>query len=160
MRERKNKSKTIDHGLCEECGAKQIEYCLAFNTGLKFVLSRLYDFKNEDNKLSDLGLGFSPRVNASKLKWWGLAFAVENDDSRVKKGWWRVTQKGIDFVEGRISIPKYVNHLNNQLTGFSGPQIHFNDKMDGPSYHIDFRTQAREQLNTKDENWEHTGIRN
>lgn len=49
----------------------------------------------------------------SKLKHWNL---IEETNSR---GHWRITQTGIDFLAGKISVSKYVFIQNNNKIGES-----------------------------------------
>jgi len=63
---------------------------------------------------------FMPNVNHSggdwaRLKHWGLIEALENTNPEKKcSGYWCITHKGRDFVEGRIKLPKYIKVYNNK----------------------------------------------
>ncbi len=51
----------------------------------------------------------------AKLRYWGLIEEMANtrpDGGRA--GLYRISQRGIDFVEGRCSVPKYI-YLYNQM---------------------------------------------
>ena len=48
------------------------------------------------------------------LEFWGLA-----KRSAIRQGYWRITQEGVDFVEGKIKIRKYIYMYNKKLIEFS-----------------------------------------
>lgn len=55
-----------------------------------------------------------------KLAHWGLLEYRENfDEDKASSGWVRISEKGAAFVQGEISIPKYVYLLNNEVQDFS-----------------------------------------
>jgi hypothetical protein len=64
----------------------------------------------------------------------------------VKAGVWQITQKGLDFLAGRITIPKYAFTVDNVVTKFEGPEINFDQARDGWNLRGDFVAQASEQL--------------
>lgn len=51
-----------------------------------------------------------------KLRHWGLIEAGE-------RGEWRPTQRGVDFLEGRITVPKRVYVFNNEKRDESEEQV-------------------------------------
>lgn len=56
----------------------------------------------------------------AQLKRWGLIDDVENSDTTKRvSGLWRITQKGVDFVEGSIDVPMYCETYNGTTLGFS-----------------------------------------
>lgn len=58
------------------------------------------------------------------LRWWGLV-ERELPDPKVNKkhsGHWRATLKGIDFVEGRVEVPRKAYHYDGDAVGFSDDQ--------------------------------------
>lgn len=59
-----------------------------------------------------------------KLVHWKLAELKPNDEDPSKKtsGLWRPTQKGIDFVAERITVPKHIFLYNNELHSVSEEQ--------------------------------------
>jgi hypothetical protein len=64
-----------------------------------------------EKKLKNTGGDFA------KLKFWGLTEEKPNEkDSRKKQsGYWRITQAGIDFVENRTKIKKYLFVFDDKL---------------------------------------------
>lgn len=69
----------------------------------------------------------------SKLKHWGLieAYPQElHDDPKTKTaGKWRITDKGCEFAEGRITLPKYALIFNNRCYGMAGDPVTIIDSL-------------------------------
>jgi len=61
----------------------------------------------------------------AQLRFWGLIEESKNHDIKGgrQSGYWRVTEKGEQFVKGIIIIPKYVHVLRNECLGHSGDLI-------------------------------------
>lgn len=63
-----------------------------------------------------------------------------NDGQKKNTGLWKLTDKGIDYCEGRIKIPKYILTYNRKFIGTDGPlmsideflneQFHYRKLMD------------------------------
>ena len=52
----------------------------------------------------------------AKLEYWRLIDQKVNTDTGKRcSGFWRITQKGIDFVENKISVPKYQYTYNMKV---------------------------------------------
>jgi hypothetical protein len=56
---------------------------------------------------------------------WGLIERQPGtrDDGSDRVGWWRLTEDGRHFVEGRITVPKYVKLYNGRCLGVEGNPI-------------------------------------
>jgi hypothetical protein len=53
----------------------------------------------------------------SILAWWGLIEEMTNEDTTKKtSGFWRPTQLGMDWLDGKAVIPKYVYSYNQTIT--------------------------------------------
>jgi hypothetical protein len=60
----------------------------------------------------------------SLTAYWGLIQeGVELRDDGGRRGMWRITQKGEDWIKGKITIPKYVRVYNGKCVGFTGEEI-------------------------------------
>lgn len=68
----------------------------------------------------------------TKLLSWRLAekMSVEPGSSQKNTGMYRITQKGIDFVEGSVMVPKNVFIYNNEVLGVSEELIDFQSCLD------------------------------
>ena len=132
--------------ICEHCGAKKIEYTFSFNKGLATFLGKLFD-ANQPCKTDNLGLTYAQRTNSQKLRYWGLAVPVINEESVLKRGWWVITEKGKAFVRGQISIQKKVITQRNEILRFEGQHITFNEVSEGYQYYEHYSFQVKEQIN-------------
>jgi hypothetical protein len=60
--------------------------------------------------------------NFATMKYWGLIEQLEKDEddtTRRTSGWWRITQKGRNFILNKITIPKYIFTYNMSLHSMS-----------------------------------------
>ena len=130
---------------CEHCGHKSVEYKFGFNKGLAAFLAKLY-IKNAPCRTDDLGLTYAQRTNSQKLRYWDLARPHINEESKIKKGVWVITQKGKDFVEHRTKINKYVIMRNNKFVRYEGEEITFNEVSEGYKYRKEYQQQASDQI--------------
>jgi len=106
-------------------------YCLSYND-----LETKYHHHTKFAKLSGGEL--------SKLTHWGLVCEKPNtiEDKRTS-GFWGITKKGIQFVENKISIEKYIFLLDAELIAHSkehtniieslGSKFNYNELMEGYS---------------------------
>ena len=57
----------------------------------------------------------------AKLRHWGLISEKQNEDSSKKSsGEWRITEKGIDFVMGKIKVPSHIYIYNKETYNLVG----------------------------------------
>ncbi len=106
--------------VCPECGKKSIEYSYAFSKHHAVFLGSLYE-AGGIAKTDDLDLTYPQRTNSQKLRYWGLAIPyLKTDEATQKRGWWEITRKGKDFVEGKISIPEKVLVRDNVVLKLYG----------------------------------------
>ena len=84
-------------------------------------------------------------TNFQKLRYWGLISAAEGENKR-KGGYWRLTEKGRDFLLGNIKIPKKAITFRNEVQGFEGEYITFKEVSGGYEYRQDYADQARQQI--------------
>jgi len=60
----------------------------------------------------------------NKLPHWGLIEQKGNEDqTKRRSGFWRMTQKGIDFVEGKLEIMSHIVLYDNKLVRMEGSYI-------------------------------------
>lgn len=65
------------------------------------------------------------RADEAKLAYWGLIEeqrVVRRDDGG-RAGWWRLTDKGVDFLRGKVSVPKYAIVFDSRCVGFEGDLV-------------------------------------
>ena len=65
------------------------------------------------------------RGDFPKAVHWGLLEKQpgERDDGSTRMGFYQITQKGEDFVNGKITIPKWVKLYNKEIIGFAEDPI-------------------------------------
>ena len=132
---------------CPHCGASMAEYRFGLNTGLIGVLRKLYDYESEIGgpaKMDDLGLSYAQRTNSQKLAYWNLAHR-EHD---VKAGYWKITETGQRFIEGRERLHKYVWTYRGEVQRFDGDFVRITDIQDGYKYRYHY--QSTERMNHAD----------
>jgi len=61
----------------------------------------------------------------AKLRYWNLVEEKPNLEDVDKKcsGMWKITKDGMDFVVGRLQVPKYVHVYNTKVYDKSGDMI-------------------------------------
>lgn len=114
---------------CEACGAKVVEYRHRLNAPLVNALGKLYLAGGEAHK-NDLRLTTTQYGNFQKLRYWFLVEMVRDEDGHVYSGVWRLTERGQDFVEGRITIPETVWTFRGEHLRYEGSDVSFADVHD------------------------------
>jgi hypothetical protein len=58
------------------------------------------------------------------LKYWGLIEELqEKRDDGGRKGWWRVTERGQEFVKRSLRVQKYARIYDNRVLSLTGEMI-------------------------------------
>lgn len=131
--------------VCDHCGALMIEYRYSLNKGLAVVLGKLFD-AGGPVEVSTLKLTNPQYSNAPKVRYWGLAEQVINKDTMVKRGVWKITQKGVDFVLGKTMVPQHAVTYRNTVIRIEGAMVEFKKISDGYLYRADYAEMARSQI--------------
>lgn len=91
----------------------------------------------------------APRYILRSNQWgtaayWELIIQKPNDSDKRKRcsGYWKPTQKGIDFVERRCLIPRIVHLYDKQIQGYSTELISVDEALGD---HYDY-TEMMEKL--------------
>lgn len=139
---RENWEKGIE---CPCCGQFVKLYSRSITSSMAYALYLIYkNQKNDDwthvqSYLKKLNIP-APVMSGdiSKLKFWELLEVLEGErkDGSKRVGFYRVTEKGKEFIHGRISVPKHCKLYNQKFYGFSGEQIHFKDAL-GKNFNYD-----------------------
>ena len=67
----------------------------------------------------------------AELRFWGFIVAKDRKTKESNaSGFWAITEKGKNFVEGRISVPERIMMFNNKWQGFAGEAIMIEDAME------------------------------
>lgn len=131
--------------ICEHCGAKFVEYTFGFNKALLTFLSKL-DRAGGVAKTDNLNLTYSQRTNSQKAAYWGLTTPHFNEEGKKKRGWWRITPEGREFLRGYLTIKPRVVTQRGKVVRFEGAPIKASDVDSGYLFRSDYQKQASEQL--------------
>lgn len=96
-------------------------YRRRLNAGMARVLVRFYQLADGWLHVRDIfgGLGQKHR-DWPLLRLWGLVEPrTKHTKDEPSRGFWRLTEKGRAFVEGRASVPKFVFVFDGERTGAS-----------------------------------------
>lgn len=112
---------------CPVCNQNVKLQKYTINSEMAKCLIDLYKLnKNNPNKIwfhvaADIKISIKVSGAFAKLRHWGLIEQLPKDSSiTVKKtsGMWRITDKGLDFVLNRITVPKFIKVYNQTFYGF------------------------------------------
>lgn len=57
-------------------------------------------------------------------RYWGLIEGQASDDSaKSSSGMWKLTQRGVDYIEGRLSVPEYAMVFDDTVLGFADKEL-------------------------------------
>lgn len=71
----------------------------------------------------------------AKLLYWDLIATMSSKDtSKRSSGMWCITQKGVDFVLGKITVPKNALLYDGKLIGLVGKPLNIKDAL-GKKFH-------------------------
>jgi hypothetical protein len=102
--------------ICPACGQQAMNYHRVLNSGQADSLIRLYlaggdkEYIHVRKRVKGRAISFGGDM--AKLRYWGL---IKMGD---KRGWWMLTQKGIDFVQARIHVQEKVIIYNDEFLGY------------------------------------------
>jgi hypothetical protein len=129
-----NLSKGVE---CPCCTQYVKLYRRAFTKSMAIGLKLLYDCQATDewgyihleNYLKDQKCASSIRGDMPKARFWGLIEGIneKRDDESKRNGYYRLTKKGEDFIEGLICIPDAVFIFNNEIHSVSEKTTTFKD---------------------------------
>lgn len=127
----------LNHGVkCLCCGQRAQMYRRQLTSSMIMGLIILYNearnktipeyhYMHLENFFKPLDVPSSVRGDIHKLRFWGFIEPADGDkeDGNPNNGFYRLTPKGIDFVNAKILVQKYVKIYNNTFYGFAGPEI-------------------------------------
>lgn len=132
----------IEEGLCFNCGALIKRYPHTLSAGIVSGLSQLYDVGGGPIHIKrELGLEGSQWTNFQKLRYWDLVRPIRID-GKSHQGIWAITDRGIDFIEGRIAIYNKVFSYRGVFDGFEGDLVTINSSH--PIYYREAEDYARD----------------
>lgn len=96
---------------------------------MALTLIRMYHSDNKNKgawfnvKQLVKGISDTGTNDFSKFRHWGLVEEAPNDTDKKTSGFWRITDEGRKFVEGKTTITKNILLFNKKSYGFMGPKI-------------------------------------
>lgn len=132
--------KNWDKGVgCPCCGQWAQRYCRPITSSMAWALCHLYDYFKENpgeswihverffNSKPEIPFAF--RGDFAKLRYWGLIEMLDErrEDGSPRNGCWKITSRGIAFVEGTISIASHVYLYDGHALGFSDDHVTIRD---------------------------------
>jgi len=121
--------------ICPCCNQIVKLYKRKLNSGMALTLIRMYqhsidDWINVKSFLKDNK--FSNNHDWTLLRHWGLIKnRPENEVSTDNKynGYWKITSKGIDFINNVLNVQKHIFIQSNILKGYSNEYINIIDAL-------------------------------
>lgn len=119
---RKYLRENFDKGCkCPSCGQFVKLYIRKLGSAQSRALIRTYHLNKEQEwvHIREISKEINITGDYAKLVYWGLIEEKENQDTKKKNsGFWKITQRGKDFVECKISLPSHVMIYNSKFQGF------------------------------------------
>lgn len=135
-REGWKKTIAADGGSCPCCDRWGKIYGRAINKTMAKSLKWLYDACQDAPSLRDWidVPNTAPKSvlrsnQLATLRWWGLVERrlPEPDENVKHTGMWRMTLRGMDFVEGKLLVPRKVFTYNGDVVSVSDDQVAFKE---------------------------------
>lgn len=126
----------LDGAFCPCCGQFVKEYHRSITGSMamglvlfyKFVKSRGDIFIENTVDLNDIRDYYNGKYplhlyyggDFAKLKYWGLIEEQEaiRKDGSNRAGFWNITQKGVDFVQNNINVPRKIKIYDSKFIGY------------------------------------------
>lgn len=115
--------------VCQCCGQFVKMYSRPFLSSMALVLIAIYksgktDFFHVERFLKNLNRG-DLRGDFHKARFWGLLEKkIElRADNSPRNGFYKITGRGILFVEGKLSIPERILIFDNKFMGYEGKEV-------------------------------------
>jgi len=119
---------TKNISICERCQSKLVEYTHTMSNMLASILERFtIDSKGAEMEFSKTSMTHTQIANAQKLKYWELI------EKGTTPNTWKVTLKGIQFLNNMIAISQQVRTFRGKRLGYSREIVYFN-QLTGHSY--------------------------
>ena len=111
---------------------KKVDSQMAFFLIKLHRLTKKYPLQNYFHVSDDINVTLKVGGSWAKLRYWELIEEQPKDSNDTEKrtsGMWRISQKGMMFVEGNLSIPKYVKLYNQTFYGYEGERVSIQDAL-------------------------------
>ena len=126
---------------CPVCDRWGKMYARPFNRGMARTLIWVYQHARRDYRhLSTVAPRHILNDNqVGKLVFWEMAEGQPNKDDPSKKrsGWWRITEKGAAFIEGRITANSHVIEFCQEIYGWRADQVNMSHVLGRPFHYTE-----------------------
>ena len=116
---------------CPHCGRWAQVYKRSIRETIAVQLIRLYRLGGDTEFIHGSKLiphGQTSMSDMTKAKYFGLIVAMPHEEGRIKStGFWKLTQDGIDYVRGFLSIPEYCIVFDDRIIEFSHNKVFITD---------------------------------
>lgn len=132
----------IDKGyICQCCGCFVKRYTRSFNSNMAMCLLLLYKFNERGFvKVEDFLIrnGQKRCGDFSYLVHYGFLEKQvgKREDGSSRNGYYKLTGRGMMFVEGKLTAPEKFMILNNKFEGFKGREITIREAL-GKAFNYD-----------------------
>lgn len=109
-----------EKSVCPHCGSTMARYPHKLNLAMVRSLAELSRYGSAN--IARIGLTHSQIANFNKLRYWGLADRVPG-----KRGFWRVTEHGREFLSGRAQVYSLVVTYRNKRERWDGKLVSVRD---------------------------------
>lgn len=133
-----NTSSMKDGKRCPVCNQRVKMMKKAIDSGMTYYLIKLYRI-NKTNPIKkwfhvtdDIGVSYKIGGRFAKLRFWGLIEEKKKEFCETEKrtsGMWAITDDGIKFIEGVITVPKYAKLYNMGFYGFEGNEVNVHEAL-------------------------------
>ncbi len=133
--------------LCTACGHQSSIYTQRLTPGCIESLIKLrraiqHHQRNSIHLYKDMDgtpfeLTTSQQMNWTKLRFHGLVAKVKVD-GHVQRGYWLLTTRGRQFLDGGVTVPRSVRTLNNRVIDHDELHVGVTDVMESKPHFDDF----------------------
>ena len=120
-----------------------VEYKHGLSKALVRVLSKIaVQFQDtKPHQFKEMELNYNEASNFQKLKYWQLIEKI--GDAEGKGGLWRMTEKGMEFVTGKTSCPKFAWTYRGDVVRHEGELVSITDISGGWKYRAEYAKESQ-----------------
>lgn len=124
---------------CPACGQLVKKYKYNINASIGVTLIEMWKLHQKGSEWVHVNSEIRPLSGGyfSLAQQWNLIEGKQTSEEGVTKrvsGYWRLTPRGNNFVNDRITVPKYVEIYDGKVVGWSDEQIGIEDCL-GKKFH-------------------------